>query len=424
MREKATSVVSLLAKPSIALGGATLIALIAIGIALTSHSFAPTGQYTRVVLAPITAVGGAASDLSFQISGQVVSIPVTLGQTVAQGAALVSLDQSALQATRAGAVANQEAAEARLANLLSGTRPEQLAINQTTLTQAQISLRDTIRSAYLTADNAIHTTADQLFTNPRTASPALIYNPSDQVLQNTVITERIALENMLTTWATSVQSASFDDSDPLAAATSAKANLTQVATFLHDMATLLTESSASSAFSPATLQNYQNGINAARLAVSGSVSALTGGSTAVQGAQGVLNLAEAGPTDNDIAAARAAVDAATATVRGIDVTLRESTLTAPVAGTVTTLNAHLGQTVAPGQIIVSIESLGGTKSSAMVVPTSSVITDGSQAFVYKKVNGAPVKTPVTIGLVSTEGMTEIVSGVSEADEVLTFGTAQ
>lgn len=421
MRDLAHRLGAFFVKPKIAFGGATAIALIAILFAWYTSAVAPAGQYTRAVMAPITAVGGANSDLSFQIPGQVIKVPVVIGQTVAAGDSLVTLDQAALLASRAGAAANVEAAEARLATLLSGTRPEQLAINKTTFTQAQISLRDTIRTAYLTADNAVHTTADQLFTNPRTSSPALIFTPTDQSLQNSVIDERKALEGVLASWSAEVNGAGFDTSDPLASAATAKANLAQVMTFLNDTATLLTESAGSSGLSPATLAGYQAGMNAARSAVSGSLSSLTGGVTAVESAQGVLTLAQAGATANDIAAARATADAASAVLRGIDVTLRESTLTAPFAGTVTALNAHIGQTVAPGQIIVSVESSGGSKASALVVPTSSVITDGGQSFVYLKTKGSPVKTLVTTGLVSTDGMTEILSGLSVGDEVLTFG---
>ena len=106
----------------------------------------------------------------------------------------------------------------------------------------------------------------------------------------------------------------------------------------------------------------------------------------------------------------------------MDVSIRNAVLTAPVAGTVVTLNAHLGQTVVPGQVLVSIQSLGGSKEQALVVPTSSIMTDGGQSFVYvKRGTGAPVKTLVTTGLVSATGMTEIVSGLTSGQEVLSFG---
>jgi len=415
-------ILAFFAKPTTALWGAIALAFVAISLAWAGGRATLSGQYVRAVMAPLTAVGGESADLSFQIPGQVASLPVAIGERVAKGTLLVALDQSALQASRSGAQANKEAAEARLAALIAGTRPEQLAITQTTLDQAKVSLRDTVRSAYLTADDAVHTKADQLFINPRSSLPALIFTPSDQALQNAVLAERSALEAVLLEWGSQVTAKDFATSDPLIDAGQAQTLLTQVARFLDDTARLLGESAPSGSLVPATVQAYEASINAARLGLSGSMSAVTGGTTAVKSAEGVLALAQAGPTANDVAMARAAVDSATAVLAGIDVTLRESALVAPFAGTITTLNAHLGQTIASGQLLVSIESAGGSKERALVVPTSAIIQDGGSAFVYKQ-NGstAPLKTLVTTGLVSADGMTEITSGLREGDEILTFG---
>lgn len=424
MQSHLAAILKVLLNPVVAIGGALIIAAVAVGFALQMGSVTPSGQYTAAVVAPITAVGGASSDLSFQVSGQVVAILVAIGQQVSAGTALVVLDHSSLLATRAGAVANFEAAQARLAALQAGTRPEQLAVNQNTVTQGQESLRDAVRSAYINADDAIHNKVDQFFINPRTSGAAMAFTVPDQTLQNLIEVKRVELETPIKTWGAKVNDLAFATSDPLADAKVAQANLAQIAAFLDSVATALAKNptSSSSTMSPAMLQGYQASVNTARLNVSGSVSAVTGATTALVGAQGALTLALSGATLHDIAAAQAVVDAAQAALAGIDVTLRQSTLTAPMNGTVTVLNAHLGQTVSPGQIIASIKSSGGSKSDALVIPKSSVITDASQSFVYvKSAKGAPTKTFVTIGLMN-ENMAEITSGLTAGQEVLTFGT--
>jgi HlyD family secretion protein len=424
MRERFVSILTILSKPAVAIGGAVLIAALLVGAALQTSTVVPSGQYTAAVMAPIKAIGGESSDLSFQVSGQIVSIPVAIGQEVSAGTVLVALDQSSLRAMRAGATANLEAATARLAALKSGTRPEQISVNQTAVTQGKELLLDAVRSAYINADDAVHNKADQFFINPRSPSAVLSFTVPDQTLQNTVQTERVTLETVLSTWGAQVNTPAFATNDPFADANLAQANLAQIAAFLSDIATVLAKSSSSSTLPPVTLQGYQTSINAARLNVSGSVSALTNATTALEGSQGALTLAQAGPTTNDVAAAQAAVDSAQASLSGIDVSLRQATLVAPMKGTLTALNAHLGQTVAPSQVLVSIESSGGSKQSALVVPKSSVIEDAGQAFVYVKGDkSVPVKTVVTIGLVSAQGMTEITSGLSAGQEVLTFGTS-
>ncbi|GEM_PF-3153446 len=423
MRPRLSGILHTLSNPFIALPSALIIAVVAVVIAWQMAAVTPSGQYATAINAPIVAVGGTNSDLSFQVSGQVAAVPVAIGQQIQTGAALVVLDRSALGAQRLGAVASLEAAQARLAIIKDGTRPEQVSVNQTSVTQSKESLLDAVRSAYINADDAIHNKTDQLLTNPRNTSVALSFTVPDQALQHTVITERLALESVLSTWAAQVNAPTFATSDPLMQASAAQANLARVSAFLDNIAQVLMETPPSSALPLATLQGYQASVNVARLNVSSSMTAITSATTALQSAQGALILAQAGPTTNDIAVAQAAVDAAQAALSGIDVSLRQAALTAPFNGTVTSLNAHIGQTVSPGQVIVSIESTGGSSQNALVVPTSSVIEDNGQAFVYiKGTSTTPMKTVVTTGLVSATGMTEITSGLSKGQEVLTFGT--
>lgn len=423
MRERLAAFFRFLLKPAIAFSVALIIAIVAIYVSWQSSMVVPSGSYTAAVMAPITAAGGTISDLSFQIPGQVASLPVALGQSVTSGETLMRLDQSSLLAAQAGAAANLEAAQAQLAALVAGTRPEQLAIDKTNVTQTQEALRNVIQNAYINADDAIHNKADQFFTNPRSASPTLSFVSSDQTLQNTIQTERVALEPILTAWGSDVNDVSFATSDPMESAQTAEANLTQVSAFLDTAAAILAKGASSSSLPLATLQGYQSSINTARLNIAGSTSAITSAITALQSAQGVLTLAEAGPTTHDVATLQAAVDAAQAALNGITVSLKESVLTSPITGTIVSLNAYIGQTVVPGQALVSVESLGGSKPNALVIPTSSVITDANQAFVYIKGDpGTPVKTPVTTGLVGTDGMTEITVGLTAGQEVLTFGT--
>ncbi len=419
MQERHIKVLTHLSKPHVSLSGALIVAAIAVFAAWQMSSVVPSGQYTKASYAPITGVGGTTSDLSFQVPGQVVSIPVSLGQQVGSGAVLVVLDQSALLATRAGAAANLEAASARLAALMAGTRPEQLAINQTAVVQTKNALTSALQAAYTNADDAVHAKADQIFTNPRSATAQLSILVPDATLITRIQTERVALEPAFPAWSASLAAAS---DNPESAIASSEANMRSIAAFLNDLTVALAETQSSGSVSAATLVGYQTSINTGRLNVLASLSGLISADTSYKAAVGALTLAQAGATTNDIAAQQAAVDAAQAVLRGIDVSLRQSALTAPFAGTVTTLNAHLGQTVVPGQVIASLESSGGSKSDALVVPTSSVITSDGSAFVYvKNGSGAPVKTPVTTGLVSADGMTEIMSGLSAGEEVLTFG---
>ena len=67
------------------------------------------------------------ADLGFQAPGRVLSIPVREGDAVSAGDELGRLDARELDAALAGATAQLAATEARLAELESGSRPQELA---------------------------------------------------------------------------------------------------------------------------------------------------------------------------------------------------------------------------------------------------------------------------------------------------------
>ncbi len=62
-----------------------------------------------------------------------------------------------------------------------------------------------------------------------------------------------------------------------------------------------------------------------------------------------------------------------------------------------------------------------TDQNALSIPTSAIITEGTSTFVFVQSPGADKKVPVTTGIQSAGGMTEILSGISSTDEVRTFG---
>jgi HlyD family secretion protein len=374
MHSKFIAFLDIISRPAVALVGAAIIALGAVGAVWYFGNVSASGTFTQVVMAPITEevdVSGAVqgvetTDLSFQIPGQVSWIPVAVGDEVGAGQTLVALSGGAQSAALLGAQANLETASATLASLQAGTRPEQLSIDQNTVTQDQESLRDSVRSAFVVADTAVHATADQFFTNPRNSSAELTFIIPDSALTNTVLQERVALEPVLAAWNAQVSDASFAESDPAAPAAQAEQNLTQVNTFLDNIASALTKTQPSSVLSAATIAGYETSISAVRANVSGALSSLTAAETTLTGAEGALTLAMAGATSQTIAIAKAQVDAAQAQVDAAQVASNETVLVAPIAGMVTAQNAHLGQTVSPGLPLVSLIGLNAFEAKVPV----------------------------------------------------------
>lgn len=304
--------------------------------------------------------------LGFQNTGTIARVNYGLGDYVGAGSVIAALTTGNLSAALAQAQANLAVAEANLAALDAGTRPEQLAIDQNAVTQSQAALANAIASAYAAADSAVHTSADQLFSNPRNSTAALTFIVSDATLSNTVVQERISLEPILASWSAQITSPSFSTSDQAAAASQAAQNLGQVSAFLNDAAAALTKTQSLSA---STLATYQASISSARTSISSALSALTSSKTTLVNAQGALTLAQAGSTPQAIAAQQAQVQQTQAGVANAEANLSGALIVAPISGVITQLDAKVGQLATPGSSLVSIIGTGGFEVDAGVSET-------------------------------------------------------
>jgi HlyD family secretion protein len=99
------------------------------------------------------------ADLGFQAPGRVAAIEVREGDRVTDGQAIARLDASELEAARDGAAAQVAAAEARLAEMRRGARPQELSRAEAALhsatQRAEDARRDAQRAARLFEGGAV-----------------------------------------------------------------------------------------------------------------------------------------------------------------------------------------------------------------------------------------------------------------------------
>ncbi|MDP2651513.1 MAG: efflux RND transporter periplasmic adaptor subunit [bacterium] len=298
--------------------------------------------------------------LGFQNTGTIARIYHTLGEYVNAGEVIAELNMANLFAALQQAEANLSAAKADLAALTVGTRPEQLAIDRSAVVQDQAALANAIANAYTVSDSAVHKDADQFFTNPRTASAELTFIVPDVSLTNTVVQERVALEPVLVAWGAELSSTS---------ATQAVQYLTQVRTFLNDVAEALTKAQPLTTVSLADISAYETDIASARTSVASALTTLTTAKTTLIDAEGILALAEAGSTAESIAAQQAEVARVQASVASAQADVQKAKIIAPMSGVITQQDAKLGQLASSGTPLVSIIGNGGFEVDAGVSET-------------------------------------------------------
>jgi len=508
-----------------------VVAVVSVGVAYLLSSKRPSIAYVPVTSGAIvqevdaSAVVAAADalDLSFRSGGQISYAGPAVGTHVSAGTTLASLSAADLRAQVEQAQAQLASQNAQLATLMAGATPQNLAVSQTAVTNAQGTLaqdkQNVIQASqdgYVKADDAIHNKVDQFFTNPRSGSPTLVVTSSNSQQTLSAQADRAAMEQTLSAWQTYVASlptvSAGDTSsvDIVAVETQTTSYETQVQNFLNEIATILSNASPSGSTPISVLQGYQSSVATARSNMASVISELNTTSLAAQGAvsalataQAQLNVTQSPPTQNAIAVQQAAVAAAQASVDLAQAQLGKTVIMAPIAGTITVNNAHIGETAAVGTPVISmisnslfemdvyvsqtdvaklktadvasvtLDAYSGvtfaahvasidpaattqdgvssykvtlqfdandprvqqgmtgsvkittdTHSTALSVPTSAILTEGTNTFVFVRSGSGETKVPVTTGITSTAGMTEIISGVSAADYVRTFGNDQ
>ena len=367
-------------------------------------------------------------DLAFEQGGKVAGVEAAVGAMVTNGQALVSLDTRAIDAelnqARAGVVsaeaalaqieASRQREQAKLDQLKKGTRPEELLIAETKVSnaiQAKIdaehsfvdgkqkaetdlvnvygTVRNTVSDVYTKADDAINQEIDALF-DADTTNPQLTFATTNATLAAEVQNGRLSAAQALKILQASIATSGTDAAslDTLLLASTAKLEILR--NFMSRLQDILP---VASGVPQTTITTYRTNINTGRTALNVALTAITtvqqaivsqkltnqsvlttaqtAVNDAVQGwtiATRELALSRAGATAEDVAAQAAQVSAAIAniaaerakilqaeaTVVNLNVQWARLHIYSPLSGIVTSQEAKVGEIVAANVPIVSV----------------------------------------------------------------------
>lgn len=360
---------------------------------------AQTGNVVESLDEPGTVLAENSADLSFQTPGQITVLNVQEGDVVSAGTVLASLDTSALNAAAEQANAAVAAAQANLSQLQSGTRPEQLAIEQTAVQNASTSLDVEVGSAYAAATDAIQNQTDNFFTSPNTNNPIFIVPVADSQTVIDIQSQRAVIGGSLAAWYAAMNATTTDET---ALATTALSSLQQIASYLNTLAIAVDSATTNGNISAAMLAGFKVDVATARTEVNAGITALTGDQSALADAEGQLALGEAGATPQDIQAQQAVVLQAQAAAASAQVALQHAQLIAPFDGSVENLTAQIGQVVAPGAPMLTLVNSGGLKIQTYVSEADvAKIKTGDQANITLDAFGTGTIFPATVTTIAS-----------------------
>ncbi len=341
-----------------------------------------------------TVISAENVDLGFATSGRIVGTYAKVGQRVEEGTILAETENGDLIAVVAQKQAAQAQSLANLASLQAGTRPEEIAVASISVASADSALVNAIQNAYTVCDDAVHNRADSFFTDPRT-NPKLTFIVANLNLERLVENDRIATESALASWALLVSKLS--NANAVDSAKQAQVYLVQVATLLADANTALNQGVPNQTSTAATISSYATTLAIARTNVNTAATALTTSMTARSAAESTLVLKQAGSTGEAVAAQEAAVAAAAADIRSAQAKLAATRVVAPFSGTVTRMDAKVGEIVSPTMSEISMQSNGIFEIETYIPEVAiSRIAPGNSATTTLDAYGSSIAFPAAV----------------------------
>lgn len=308
-------------------------------------------------------------ELAFEKSGKIIKINTSVGNKVFAGQALAELDSSELNAQLLQDKASLDYQEAKLNELKSGTRPEEIKIAQANLDKSNQDLANiysgvfnVLADAYASADDAVRSKSDALFSNDETINPAITFQISNNQLEIDFKYLRFLASNHLNAWKNELPDlngkSSYDQLD--LAIENSEEHIAVIRDFLDKGINAMNYTVN---LSLATLDSYKTNLNTARNNINGANENINNRKqsilvqkSVVRQNQDELNLKLAGATPQSIEAQAALVAQARAKIESTNVQIDKNILKAPINGIVIKQDFKIGQIVASNVALISVVS--------------------------------------------------------------------
>lgn len=378
-----------------------------------------SGDFREQVSISGAVVAAKDAKLGFAANGRIFGVYAHVGAYVQAGTILAETENGDLAADVTQKQAALAQAQANLASLKTGTRSEEIAVAAFAVANAEAALVNAMRSAYTASDDAVRNRTDSFFINPRT-NPKLTFVVSNAILQATVEHSRTNAESALVDWGRLVDGLSNENL--AVSAKQAEAYLGQITALLVNANAALNQGVPDQTVTAATLSSYGTTLATARTNVDAAATALTAAIATLDDARSTLALKKAGSTPEAIAAQEAAVAIAAADVRSAQAKLAATRVVAPFSGTVTRMDAQVGEIVSPNTSEISLQS-SGTFQVETYIPEVNIarVAVGNTATTTLDAYGSSIEFPAQV--VSIDPAETVKDGVPTYKTVLTFLTA-
>lgn len=425
--------------------GLVVLLIIVFSLGGGNASYETRAAAIRTVAQEVNVTGNVKSaqalDLAFEKGGRVASVAVKVGDIVEEGHTLASLSNADLSAQLQSNLAGLEREQVKLSELMRGARNEKAAVStanvegaRTELGNARISLVDQVNNAFSKADDAVRNYADTLFENSDT-SPSFgvtvssggttyLVDTSDTSLSVSINQKRRDAEKILDSWSFVAQS--IGDETLAVDARKAEADLVAIQSLLNDVALAVNTLYSEDATTNSVYAGFKADISTARTSLNSALASLRSAIQTYNTKKSVLEVAQlentlttAPATSEEIAIQEAAIRAAQAQVDASRAEISKTKIVAPLSGTVTAVDARVGEIASAYSPVISIISEDELQIE-MYVPEADIakVKRGAKASVTFDAYGSDFETSATV--VSIDPAETEIDGVPTYRVILAF----
>lgn len=314
---------------------------------------------------PVFASGFIEGDeivISGEVAGRVQTLNVRVGDEVSAGQVLVQLDTATLDAQIRRAEAELQGAEATVAEVRAGARPEEIEVAVAAVVMAEEGVRSAEKSVEQARGNVAAAEAALKAAQADLAKLQAGASPQDIALAEGRL--EAARQRLRAAWPVrdSVGGAEKRGELPAGSLDAARAAVAQAETEVRIAEAQLEQLRAGARpedlrAGQALVDAARAGVDAAQAQVVGAQHQLDAARARLREAEAQLALVKSGASQEQIAMAQAKVSAARAALQVLQVQRNKMTLTAPRNGLVVEQPIHLGEMALPGSVLLRLANL-------------------------------------------------------------------
>ncbi len=298
------------------------------------------------------------AELAFEKTGVVTFVSVKVGDKVTKGSVLGSLDTREARATYQSAQANVLSEQAKLEELIKGTRKEELSISTQTYSNSAKNFSNTIRDTFTKVDSSIRSNVDIFFDNTDGYYPSLNVILSSNERERELENIRASIISSITRW--NKESGTLANSIDISA-TLAKQTIIDSKKLLDTLLNYVKDLTDEERAAILDTQQEINTIN----------ESLISAQTEYENSKGEYILKKSGNTDESIRSQQAKVEQAIAQAMSEEAALQKMTIVAPFDGIVTLVEPTVGETMSANEIAFTIMTAEQYKIEVFV-PESNI----------------------------------------------------